>query len=84
MGADIKKCVWKKIRNDLFQHLVDMQFSKRSLSDYNWIFNRLEKFMQSRDESSYSVRIGRAFTKEMLNTVVYQFSVVENLEFFSI
>ena len=69
MEMDTKECVWEKIRNDLYQHLVEMQLNKRRLSDYNWIFNRLEKFMQSRNEGSYSVRIGKTFTKEMLEVL---------------
>jgi len=69
MGTNTKECIWQKIREDLFKHLVDMQLSKRRLSDYNWIFNRLGEFMQSRDENSYSARIGKAFTKEMCNTL---------------
>lgn len=69
MGTNTKECVWQKMRNDLFQHLVGMQLSKRRLSDYNWIFNKLEKFMQSRKENSYSLRISKAFTKEMCNTL---------------
>ena len=66
MGTNTKECVWQKMRNDLFQHLVGMQLSKRRLSDYNWIFNKLKKFMQSRKENSYSLRIGKAFTKVVL------------------
>lgn len=69
MGTNTKECIWQKIREDLFKHLVDMQLSKRRLSDYNWIFNRLEDFMQSCSENGYSARIGEAFTKEMCNTL---------------
>lgn len=67
METDTKECIWQKIRSDLLKHLVGMQLSKRCLSDYNWIFNRLDEFMQSRSENSYSARIGKAFTKEMCN-----------------
>jgi len=69
METDTKECVWQKMRSDLFQYLADMQLSKRRLSDYNWIFNRLERFMQHRKENNYSVRIGKAFTKELCNTL---------------
>ncbi len=69
MGICAKERVWKELRNDLWQHLVDMQLSKRRLSDYSWIFNRLEEFMQIRNEGSYSTRIGKAFTKEMFTTL---------------
>jgi integrase len=69
MGTNTKECIWQKIREDLFKYLVDMQLSKRCLSDYNWIFNRLEDFMQSRGVNGYSARIGKAFTKEMCNTL---------------
>lgn len=69
MGTNTKECVWQKMRNELFQYLVDMQLSKRRLSDYNWIFNRLEEFMQRHKENNYSIRIGKAFTKEMCNTL---------------
>jgi integrase len=69
MGTNTKECIWQKIRENIFKHLADMQFSKSRLSDYNRIFNKLEKFMQRRSENSYSARIGEAFTKEMSNTL---------------
>ena len=67
MESNAQKNNWHKIRSDLFQYLEDMQLSKRRLSDYNWIFNRLEDFIQSLNENSYSIAIGEAFTKEMCN-----------------
>lgn len=70
MDANTKEYVWQKMRRDLFQHLVGMQLSKRRLSDYNWIFNRLEEFMQSRNENSYSARIGKAFIKKCVIPLV--------------
>lgn len=69
MGTQPQKCIWQKVRNDLTQYLVDMQLSKRRLSDYNWIFNRLEEFMQSHKKNNYSVKVGKEFTKEMCNTL---------------
>lgn len=69
MGTNTKGCIWQKIKGDLFKYLVDMQLSKRRLSDYTWIFNRLEEFMQSRSENRYSAKIGKAFTKEMYNAL---------------
>ena len=69
MEIATKECIWHKRRKDLFRHLVGMQLSKKRLSDYNCIFNRLEEFMQRRCEKIYSVRIGRAFTKEMCDTL---------------
>jgi integrase len=75
-----KDYVWYKIREDLFQYLVNMQLSKRSLSAYNSIFDKLEKFMQSRKENNYSVEIGKAFRKETCNTLSsYSIKVAETV-----
>jgi len=69
MENDNKDCAWHKIREDLYQYLVNMQLSTRSLSAYNSIFNKMETFMQSRKENNYSAKIGKAFRKEMSNTL---------------
>lgn len=78
MENDNKDCAWHKIREDLYQYLVNMQLSTRSLSAYNSIFNKMETFMQSRKENNYSVKIGKAFKKEMCNTLSsYSLQVAE-------
>ena len=70
MEIDNKDCAWHKIRADLFQYLINMQLSKRRLSVYNSIFNKLEKFMQSpKDNNNYSVKIGKASRNEICNTL---------------
>ncbi len=69
MEINNKDCVWHEIKEELFQYLVNMQLSSRSLSAYNSIFKKLEEFMQSRKENNYSAKIGKAFSKEMSNTL---------------
>ena len=60
---------WQQLRGDLYQYIESLHIGKRRLSDYSWIFNKLEKFMQSRNEISYHAGIGEVFTKEMRNTL---------------
>jgi len=64
-----KESNWRQLKKDLYKYLEGLQLSKRCLSDYSWIFNRLEKYMESRNETSYCAETGEAFTNEMRNTL---------------
>jgi integrase len=69
MGESQKKRNWQQLKEDFSTYLHGMQLSERRLSDYGWIFNRLEKFMQGRKETNYSSEIGEAFKSEMQETL---------------
>lgn len=72
-----KECNWQQLRKDFHQYIESLYLGKRRLSDYSWILNRLEKFMQSRNEISYNSGIGEAFTEEMRNTLgLHSLSVI--------
>jgi integrase len=69
MKGNIQKCSWRQQKENFLQSLQDIQLSNRRLSDYGWIFKRLEKFMQSRSETEYCIGVGEAFKKEMQGTL---------------
>jgi integrase len=69
MKENTLKCNWQQQREKFYQSLQDMQLSKRRMSDYRWIFKRLENYMQSRNETGYCIETGEAFKKEMQGTL---------------
>jgi len=69
METNTKKRGWQQARKDFLQYLENMQLSKRKLSDYVWILNKLEKYMQSNNKRNYSEKIGKAFTQDMRSTL---------------
>ena len=56
MDATIKKGAWKETRGDFLRHLEGMHLGKRCLSDYTWMLNKLEKFMQGRNEKPLFIK----------------------------
>jgi len=77
MKENTKKCNWQQLKRDFYQCLEGVQLSKRRLSDYNWIFKKLEVFMQGRNETFYCIETGEAFTNEMRNTLgVHSLNVI--------
>jgi len=60
-----KKCNWLELKESFYQCLNDIHVSNRRLSAYKWIFKKIEQYMKSRNETSYSIKVGEEFTKEM-------------------
>ena len=69
MAETKQKYDWQQQKENFWQSLQGVQLSKRRLSDYSWIFKRLEKFMQTRKETAYCIGTGEEFKKEMQDTL---------------
>lgn len=69
MENTIRKCGWQQQKEDFYRFLQDKRLSDRRLSDYRWIFNRLEKFMHGCNEAAYCTETGEAFKREMSRTL---------------